>query len=233
MQRCDGGMPSGGVRVFPVSSGVTARISNLTIQHGNAGVGDRRRHLQRGTLTLTNSTLTGNTAQWLRRRHLQRGGTLTLKNTIVAGNTATSGPDIGGSVTTTDHNLLTTSGGGITNGDAQGDIVTATPLLGSLASNGGTTQTIALLAGSPAIGAGDPAVCAAAPVGGTDQRGVYRQAGVCSIGAFEAQPAIPKPLPPPKPPGPPAGVPANPLPVSRPTGPPVGPAPNPLPPPRP
>ena len=32
----------------------------------------------------------------------------------------------------------------------------STPLLGTLGSNGGTTQTIPLLAGSPAIGAGDP-----------------------------------------------------------------------------
>jgi len=53
-----------------------------------------------------------------------------------------------------------------------------------LANNGGPTQTIALESGSPAINAGDPEVCANAPVKGVDQRG-YVRATDCSIGAFE------------------------------------------------
>ncbi|HEY9741316.1 MAG TPA: choice-of-anchor Q domain-containing protein, partial [Coleofasciculaceae cyanobacterium] len=64
-------------------------------------------------------------------------------------------------------------------------ITTANPLLGSLANNGGSgsTQTLALLAGSPAINAGNNSVCPK-----TDQRGVARpQGGVCDIGAFEAK----------------------------------------------
>ena len=66
------------------------------------------------------------------------------------------------------------------------------PLLGPLANNGGPTQTFALLPGSPAIDAGNDAVCMAAVgapdygAGGFDQRGVTRPHGShCDIGAFE------------------------------------------------
>jgi uncharacterized membrane protein len=55
------------------------------------------------------------------------------------------------------------------------------PKLGPLANNGGPTLTMALLPGSPAIDAADPA---AAPV--TDQRGIARPVGPApDIGAFE------------------------------------------------
>ena len=59
--------------------------------------------------------------------------------------------------------------------------------LGALATNGGPTQTIALDPGSVAIDAGLDAVCAAAPVGGKDQRGVTRPYGAhCDTGSYEA-----------------------------------------------
>lgn len=50
----------------------------------------------------------------------------------------------------------------------------------SPADNGGETETLALGASSPAIGAGDPATCRA-----TDQRGYARTAPGCDLGAFE------------------------------------------------
>ncbi|MCP4547065.1 MAG: hypothetical protein GY835_11420, partial [bacterium] len=54
--------------------------------------------------------------------------------------------------------------------------------LGPLADNGGPTMTHALLRGSPATNAADPASCEA-----TDQRGVPRPVGTgCDIGAYEA-----------------------------------------------
>src|SRR5439155_6274327 len=69
-----------------------------------------------------------------------------------------------------------------------GDIENADPLLGPLQDNGGATQTHALLAGSPAIDAGDNNGCP-----GTDQRGIARPVdansdgvAICDIGAFEA-----------------------------------------------
>jgi hypothetical protein len=66
------------------------------------------------------------------------------------------------------------------------DITNTDPLLGPLANNGGPTQTMALLPGSPAIDKGGTAAngCLA-----TDQRGVTRPQGpACDIGAFEAVP---------------------------------------------
>jgi hypothetical protein len=53
------------------------------------------------------------------------------------------------------------------------------PLLGPLQDNGGPSQTMALLEGSPAIGAGDPQGTPA-----VDQRGVARGSPP-SIGAYE------------------------------------------------
>jgi hypothetical protein len=54
------------------------------------------------------------------------------------------------------------------------------PMLGPLQDNGGPTQTMALLAGSPALNAGDPN-----ELGTPDQRGVLRAGGV-NIGAYQA-----------------------------------------------
>src|SRR5262249_6976978 len=69
---------------------------------------------------------------------------------------------------------------GLTNG-VNGNLVgVANPSLGALANNGGPTQTMALLFGSPAIGAGDPVLA-----GTLDQRGVTRNAPV-RIGAFQS-----------------------------------------------
>lgn len=70
-----------------------------------------------------------------------------------------------------------------------GDMQNTDPLLGPLQDNGGPTFTHALLEGSPAVDAGDPANCPA-----TDQRGIARPAdgdkngdAVCDIGSFEME----------------------------------------------
>jgi hypothetical protein len=75
--------------------------------------------------------------------------------------------------------------------DCGSTIPSLDPLLdvAGLTDNGGPTQTIALLPGSPAINAGDPDVCENPPVNGVDQRGYVRPGsghGQCSIGAYEA-----------------------------------------------
>src|SRR5262249_25661846 len=59
------------------------------------------------------------------------------------------------------------------------DIFTDQPFLAALAFNGGPTQTMALLPGSPAIGAGDPG-----HAGTTAQNGVIRT-GPVDIGAYQ------------------------------------------------
>jgi hypothetical protein len=76
------------------------------------------------------------------------------------------------------HNLSSDSGSGLLNGP--GDLINMNPLLGSLQYNGGPTETMALLPGSPAVDAGDPS-----QLGTPDQRGVVRSGGVI-IGAYQA-----------------------------------------------
>ena len=106
-----------------------------------------------------------------------------LHNTILAGNTAPADRDCGGSPGSNGDNLIGV--GSVTCSAflvAKGDLIgtAAAPLdprLGPLTNNGGTTATHALLAGSPAIDAGDD--CTA-----SDQRGAARPA-TCDIGAFE------------------------------------------------
>src|SRR5262249_46089980 len=79
-----------------------------------------------------------------------------------------------------------------------GDLINTDPLLDALAGNGGATQTHALLPGSPAIDAGDPAGCTDASGAAllNDQRGQERTqdgdgngTATCDIGAYEP-PAI-------------------------------------------
>ena len=68
------------------------------------------------------------------------------------------------------------------------------PRLGPLRNNHGATDTMALLAGSPAIDGGDPSFCS-----GIDQRGAA-SVGTCDKGAFEYNGVVPEAqLPPPTP----------------------------------
>jgi hypothetical protein len=137
-------------------------------------------------LTVINSTISNNAAPGASGGGLSGGGT--LKNTIVAGNQAASSPDVAGTLTSQGHNLIGDGTGG--SGYDPTDLVGTSgnpidPLLGPLQDNGGPTQTMALLAGSPAIDAGDNTDAPA-----TDQRGFPRiVGGTIDIGAFEVQPA--------------------------------------------
>ena len=109
---------------------------------------------------------------------VQSGGSLTLVNTIISGNTSSSGNNCSGAITSQGHNLASDGTCVLV---ATGDLSGMDPLLGPLQNNGGSTQTHALLSGSPAIDAGDNKVCPAA-----DQRGVARpQGATCDIGAYE------------------------------------------------
>lgn len=123
----------------------------------------------------------------------------TLRNSLVALNSvgAGSGPhslvsDLSGSFISEGHNLIGQADGsiGLTTG-INGDLVGSTnapinPKLGPLQNNGGSTFTMALLGGSPALNAGDDALLAAPFNLTTDQCGVPRKFGPhVDIGAFE------------------------------------------------
>ncbi len=137
-----------------------------------------------GTVSLYDSTITGN-------QHGVANTSLTIGNSIVDGNSADFGT--GNTITDLGHNLIG-SGGGFING-MNGDIVGQSPGLGTLANNGGPTQTFALLAGSPAIDAGNNSLIPSGVT--TDQRGpgFARISGTSvDIGAFESQQStIPEP----------------------------------------
>src|SRR5262249_7450167 len=94
------------------------------------------------------------------------------------------------------YNLIGDTTGCVITGDTTGNKSGVAPNLGPLRDNGGPTFTHALLTGSPAIDAGNPAAPGsggnACPV--DDQRGVTRPqdgdgdtTAVCDIGAYELE----------------------------------------------
>jgi hypothetical protein len=133
-------------------------------------------------------------------------GTVNLRNTIVATNTLETNlnalvpNDCDGTLTSQGYNLIQTASGCTLSGNTTGNVPGLDPKLGALANNGGPTLTDALLAGSPAIDAGNPAGCTD-PRGATlttDQRGFPRTVGadtVCDIGAYEYGAMAPTPTP--------------------------------------
>ena len=152
----------------------------------------------KGMLTVTNSTLVGNSAgsTGLGGGGIQNlfDGTVTVKNTLLANNTGSVGTgNCNGSLTSDGHNLSDDASCSIYF-TAMGDLNSISAGLdpNGLQNNGGLTQTIALLATSPAVDAIPvsptnycTAVDGVTPIA-TDQRGVTRPQGAgCDIGAFE------------------------------------------------
>ena len=155
----------GGIAVVFTSS---VEVDNSTIS-GNEGSGGISMGIN-GSANVSNSTITGNTTTG-------NGGGIyfqepavsvntIIENTIIAGNFDNSPegseiePDVSGIFTSGGYNIIG-DGTGSTGFDAPGDQVGTSeapidPLLGSLGDNDGSTQTHVLLAGSPAIDAGNP-----------------------------------------------------------------------------
>ncbi len=186
----------------------TSTVTNCTIA-GNSATDGGGIWNSNGTLRVANCTIAGNLTtgnggtsgggglRW-------DGGTATLNNTIVALNTRNTGSGVtpddiyawtGMALSPSSaYNLIGTGGsGGLIDGTDGNQVGVANPGLGTLASNGGPTQTIALLANSPAINTGsndlaiDPTT--QQPLL-TDQRGAGFPRivfGTVDIGAFEFQ----------------------------------------------
>ncbi len=159
-----------------------------------------------GTMSLTNCTVSGNTAQSSAGLDLISNnntlvactvsantgtsassgfvagmyifGAASLTDTIVAGNTGPSGAsDIGGPGAASGSNNVIGTGNVSGSNNRLG---VTNPLLGQLAWNGGPTQTMVLLPGSPALGKGAPAGL------NFDQRG-FPVNSPPDIGAFQLQ----------------------------------------------
>ncbi len=183
-------------------------IQNTTIS-GNTGSRGGGIGIYKGSITLLNSTISGNTASGTVGGGIYQDGvgTLTVKNTIIADNSGSDDYYYaGGTLTSSGYNIVKYSNVAANTGNAfdnANDILYNTKygvagtsftswtqnasvlgnqnlnLSSTLADNGGSTQTLALSAGSFAIDAGTDS---GAPT--TDQRGASRNS-TTDIGAFE------------------------------------------------
>jgi hypothetical protein len=169
-------------------SGGSLTVTNSTISGNSGGFGGgiALGAAYNNTAAVSNCTISGNSAAQSAAGggiFLQQGyfGILALQSSIVAGNAAGAAPDVYGVITDNGFNLL---GTGVNDpSPGPGDIFTDSPDLAPLGNYGGPTQTMALLPGSPAIGAGSNPLDL-----GTDQRGEPRSVnGTVDIGAFESQ----------------------------------------------
>jgi predicted outer membrane repeat protein len=156
--------------------GALAIINNSTIS-GNSPFGI----FNIATLNINNSTISGNTFTGI----YSSGGV--IQNSIVADNSTFNCEAI---MISKGYNL---SSDGSCNFNGTGDLNNTNPLLGPLQNNGGSTQTVALLSGSPAIDSGNPNGCTDGQghLLKTDQRGLPRpdieDTAGCDRGAFERQ----------------------------------------------
>ncbi len=163
-----------------IYNNATLQLGNSTISGNSAPAGGGLAADMHGNITAVNVTWAHNGAGL---NIVQAGGVLSLQNSVLA----MSGEDNcaigGGGITSLGSNVASDSScTGLNHTSDQ----TADPLLGPLANNGGPTLTHALLAGSPAIGAGNVAACQSTVVAGVDQRGFTRGTSACDSGAYEA-----------------------------------------------
>jgi hypothetical protein len=187
-----------------------ATLINTTVSGNSTGAGGGGGVFSTfGSLTLTNSTVTANSGLGVSYSGdpSNPSQSATVRNTIIAGNgSGGSGPDVSGAFSSQGHNLIGNVGTA-TGFNAAGDMAGTSaslinPRLGPLADNGGPTRTHALLAGSPALDAGDNSLAKDAnnnPLT-TDQRGAgfarfadsadADTTQTVDIGAFEAHPTV-------------------------------------------
>ncbi|MBD2409566.1 hypothetical protein FACHB389_09210 [Nostoc calcicola FACHB-389] len=208
-----GGIYNGGTNV--VFSIGTATLTNSTVS-GNKALLDGGGIYNFNSFRLNNSTIINNTADsngdgvgdgggvFNSEPSIYTGGPIVVGNTIIAGNfdKSSSGdinPDLSGSTfSDLGNNLIGNQTGstGFTTSTLVGTNASPIdPKLGPLQNNGGATLTHSLLAGSPAINAGNNSLVAVNVT--TDQRGVgFNRVfnNTVDIGAYEVQSPI-TPLP--------------------------------------
>ena len=207
---------SGGA--LQVDSG-TANIINSTI-FGNTASGTNNMGggvvATIGTVSIRNSTIAKNSAR-IAGGIMSGVSTVTVLSSIIAGNTGTH-PDVSGSITSNGFNLV-----GVKDDNHSVDFSTPTDLAGTAAqpldpkldplglqNNGGPTQTVALICGSPALDKGNSNSITGQLT--TDQRGsgfprTFNDPVISDatggdgtdIGAFERQQTCAAPTPTPTP----------------------------------
>ncbi len=167
-----GGDAGGGM----YNSGGNPAVANCTFSGNEAYAGGGMCN-ESSTPAVMNCTFSGNTAD-------VGGGMSNFNSSPTVTNCIFwngSGGEISNFGSTLDVSYCVVSGDDVGTGTVSSDIISADPLLGSLAYNGGPTKTHALSAGSSAIDAASPDI---AP--DRDQRGVARpQGSAFDIGAYE------------------------------------------------
>jgi predicted outer membrane repeat protein len=174
------------------TSTATLNVTNSTLFANGAFAGAGIDNFASGPdssagISLLSDTVAFNEATSFGGGLVANGDHFAIRSSIVADNIAdsfTTIGDVNGTFASGGHNLIGEIDPGFASG-FDGTDLTGTPanpidpVFGNFGNNGGPTQTLAVQAGSPAIGHGDPA----GPH--TDQRGVIRSATAPTIGAFE------------------------------------------------
>jgi CSLREA domain-containing protein len=168
---CDPGGDGGGIYLFSgLTTIINSTVSGNRVGSSVAGIGGNGGGIydNQSSLILTNDTIANNQAD------TGKGGgvrnpvsNINVGNSIIANNSAAIGPDFSGTMKSNDYNLIRITADAFITGLTTHNITGQDPLLGSLQNNGGSTQTHALLPGSPAIDAGNSSLT-------TDQRGQAR-----------------------------------------------------------
>ncbi|MEZ4867016.1 MAG: tandem-95 repeat protein [Caldilineaceae bacterium] len=178
------------------SSGALTLVSstlsaNSAVQGGGGLLSDN------GTVAIINSTFSDNSATggggiYNGDLFSNNGAAIQMHNTIIANSTGGDCVVGAGNISNQSYNLIEDSDKacGIMDG-VSSSIIGQDPSLGSLQDNGGPTWTHALIAGSPAVNAGDNALAVDASGNAltTDQRGTGFPrivGGTVDIGAFES-----------------------------------------------
>jgi hypothetical protein len=170
--------PGGGA----LDNDATLNISDSTFTNNTGGTNGGGAVVNFGTTTVKQSTFSGNTSPYGANIFNYTGFTLSMSMDVVAG--GLTGTNCGGLAPITDlgYNIDTGSSCGFS--APNHSLSNTQPQLDALASNGGSTQTMALPVGSPAVDAIPTSTPGCA--GTTDQRGIARpQGNGCDIGAYE------------------------------------------------
>jgi CSLREA domain-containing protein len=204
----------GGIHTNGPLTVINTTVNSNSAQNGGGGI-----YSHSGPLTIANSTIQGNvitnTAVYVGGGGLYVGSSdePTITNSTIASNSGVNGSNIFGSNVAVSNTIIANGSGsancyhtsssfspvqdGGNNLQYPGTscnptIPVSNPLLGSIGNNGGQTPTLPLIAGSPAIDAGNDTICAAAPINNQDQRGIARPfdgdsngSAICDVGAFE------------------------------------------------
>jgi CSLREA domain-containing protein len=187
-----GGAAGGGLAIVNDRNDVEVSLTNVTFFGNTAELGgglyqDEAAVLGSVVLTLSNVTFADNMASVSGDHYYQEAGEAFVRNVLF-------GPSGGDDCSGTPGPVLTLLGGNMDSDASCGVEQTEVDpgLASALVSNGGFTQTVALIPGAAAIDAGTNTGCS-----GFDQRGAARpfdgdadQAAQCDIGAYERAPLV-------------------------------------------